>query len=116
MSVVLTGKAHGEAAQEEGLARVLNHGAPDLGVQAVAEDADEEKGDKEDDVEAKDDVGNVLQPRRVVGQVVEEDRDDARAHVDGEPSIRSQLAFHGLLLSNHDRAVAVFGWFQLTTA
>lgn len=79
------GKPHGEAAEKERLAGVLNHGAPNPGVECVADDADGKKGDEEGDVEGEDDVGNVLQPRGVIGQIVDEDGDDAGTHVDGEP-------------------------------
>lgn len=83
----LTGKAHGETAEKEGLRRVRNQDAPNLRVHRVAKDADKGKEAKEEDVEAEEDVRNVLDPDGVVGEVVEEDGDDARAHVYGKPSL-----------------------------
>lgn len=63
-----------------------NHGEPDLGVERVPQDGDDEEDDEEQDVEAEEDVRDDVQPVSVPGEVVQQDGDDARAHVYGEPS------------------------------
>ena len=88
---MLTGKAHGETPQEQRLARVRDHGPPDLRVQRVPQHRDGEEDDEEDDVGGEEDVRDVLQPLRVPGQVVQQHRDDTRAHVDGEPSGKGKI-------------------------
>lgn len=64
-----------------------NHGEPNLGVERVSKEGDCEEDGEEEDVEGEEDVGDDVQPVAVPGEVVEEDGDDACAHVDGEPSV-----------------------------
>lgn len=82
-----TCKAHGEASQEQRLCWVRNHGDPYLWVECVSQHGNDEEDGEEEDVEGKEDVGDDVQPVAVPGEVVEEDGDDACAHVDGEPSV-----------------------------
>lgn len=64
-----------------------NHGGPDLRVQRVSQEGDDAEDDEEEDVEGEEDVRDDVQPVAVPGEVEEQDGDDARAHVYGEPSI-----------------------------
>lgn len=65
-----------------------NHGNPDFGIQRISKHAEGEKDAKEEDVEAKEDVRDVLQPLSVVGEVMQEDGDNACSHVYSKPSLR----------------------------
>lgn len=81
-----TGQGHGNTSQKERLGRVSNHGRPDAGVENVSGGRDEARGAKEEGVEAEKGIGQVGDPGGRVGQLVEEDGDDAGAHAGSEPS------------------------------
>lgn len=51
---------HRECPQKQTLRRMSYHRRPDPGVDDIPQDGDEQKCDKEEDVEAEDDVGDVL--------------------------------------------------------
>ncbi|KAI3477591.1 hypothetical protein L1887_60631 [Cichorium endivia] len=78
--------AHAERAEEERLCRMEEHDPEELRPDDVARDADTKKEEEEEHVEAKDDVADDAQPIELVGQLVEQDRGDARAHGHAEPA------------------------------
>lgn len=53
-------QTHGKASKEETLRRVSDHGRPDLGVQRVAQQAQEKEQHEESHVQRKEDVRDVL--------------------------------------------------------
>lgn len=79
-------QTHRVAAKEQGLAWMRNHSTPDLGIQSIPNDRDEVEEEEEKDVEGEEDVRYVLNPLRIVRQVMQQNRNDARAHDYGKPS------------------------------
>ena len=66
--------------------RVTHHGGDNLWVERIAQNRDEGKEEEESNVEDKEDVGENVQPVGMVGELVEDDRDDTGRHGDDEPS------------------------------
>lgn len=64
-----------------------NHGPPNLRVKGIPRQRDTGEYRKEENVEAEEDVTYVLQPLRIVRQVMKEDGNDASSHVDCKPTI-----------------------------
>lgn len=64
-----------------------NHDEPDLGIERIPQQRDDAEDDEEQDIQAEEDVRDDVQPESVPGEVEEEDGDDSRAHVYGEPSV-----------------------------
>lgn len=79
------GESHGHRAQEQGVGRVCDHDGPDLGVQGVAQDGDEQGEGEEDGVEDEENHRQPVEPVRFEGDGDEEERNDPRAHGHGEP-------------------------------
>lgn len=84
------------------------HGRPDLRIERISKHGYEKENDKQQDVQAKDDVGDILQPPTVVGKVVEEDGRDSGTHIDAEPR-RSEVS------DNTSPAALIFAWFGIAS-
>ena len=65
---------------------MAKHTGEDLGVEGVSEGGDEGKKDEEDEVENEKDYGDYTEPVAVVGELMEEDGEDAGRHGDDEPA------------------------------
>lgn len=55
-----TRKTHRKASQEQRLSRMGNHGPPDLRIQHIASNRDDQKDDEQGDVDTEEHVRDVL--------------------------------------------------------
>ena len=84
-------QAYRNGAKKQRLVMMPDHEPKQPRPENVAQDGDGKEEDVEDYVENKDDV----QPGPIVGEIVQEDGNDAGAHVDGEPSRIEQMISQG---------------------
>ena len=63
-----------------------NHEAKQLRPQNVAQDGNRKEEDVKNYIENENNDGEVVQPGPIVGEVVQEHRDNSTAHVHAEPS------------------------------
>lgn len=85
----LTCQSHGECAQKQALARVVDHGGPYLGVQDITGHGKGQEDEKEDDVEGEEAVGQIRERRGCVRKPAQkQDGHNASAHVHGKPGGR----------------------------
>lgn len=79
------GKAHGNGPQKHGLHGMGDHEHEDLRVERIPKDGDDGSDGEENDVEHEEHDGDILQPLSIIWEGIEQDRDDACPHRDGEP-------------------------------
>jgi len=70
---------------------MANHCGPDLGIDGVAQNRYEKENAEKEYVEGEYDNGYPVEPYSVVGQIVEEYRDNPSPHYHGKPSYRSYI-------------------------
>lgn len=82
------GKLTRNNTKEDSLSRILQSFRPQPLKHGVSHDRDTQERQKEEDIKTKDDDRDPVQPSTVVGQVVKQNRRDARAHGDSKPRRR----------------------------
>ena len=79
-------KANGEGGYEQALMRMAEHRRKDLGMKNITQARYESKKNKNNKIENKENERDDLKPLSIEGQLMKQDRYDAGAHCDDEPS------------------------------
>ena len=81
-----SGQPNRKSGHKQALVRMTQDRRKQLWVEGVAQDGDECKDEKQDQIEHEENVGDDVEPMRVVGELVQHDGDNAGRHGDDEPS------------------------------